>query len=658
MDYRELFQRNYGIFSDTEQERLRRARVLIVGCGGIGATVALILARTGVERFVLVDFDVYSPTNMNRQIACFADTLGRKKAEVLGEAILGINPAAEVIAHDELLSHGRIAELMAGVDLVFPAADDLAFSVFVFRDAQRLGKPALMVNPAGGWAQVCLIPPGAPSIERIEGIPPLAGYGTLRETLAERRYKFASYHYVPQGDWRIDYYRGYIEEGWSPTQLCPIVWLASCLGAFEAVKLLTGKWKPLLSPRFYEVTAKGVRVGRLNGPSLHTLLVWQRKVMWRLFQTPLGPALAGMQDLWWRLFQRWYRWRERVGEKAAAWREGRVRQPEEDAGGAGEGGAAPETPGPDYETLFARNRGMLSESQQERLRRTRILIIGDTGSGETLATALARTGFMRFTLAGEGRYVPADMNRQIGCFTDTLGRQKTAVMAEMIRAINPAAAVTVHGRLPSPEELPGLIGGADIVIPAVDDLAYSVLVFRTSREMGKPAVLCLPAGALGWVGVFTPRSVTLEAALGIPPLDYRGLQGVIRSKEYRCAQYHYITQGDWRVDWFFDYFAGRRPLALICPAEWMLVSLAALETVKIATGKWPPLTAPRCWRLKNGRLHVSRFSWFTRLHRRTGWLIFGSPGGLRRHRWTHWIWKQIFAYFKARQKRDPSADGP
>ena len=89
----------------------------------------------------------------------------------------------------------------------------------------------------------------------------------------------------------------------------------------------------------------------------------------------------------------------------------------------------------------------------------------------------------------------------------------------------------------------------------------------------------------------------------------------------------------------------------------MLVSLAALETVKIATGKWPPLTAPRCWRLKNGRLSIARFSWFTRLHRKTGWLIFGSPEGLRRHRWTHWIWKQIFAYFKARQKREPSAGG-
>ena len=117
--YEDLFARNYGIFSEARQERLRRASVLIVGCGGIGGTVAIILARSGVGRFVLVDFDRYEPTNMNRQIACFADTLGRNKALVIGEQIEKINPEAVIEIHDRLLDHTRIASLIPGVDIVF-----------------------------------------------------------------------------------------------------------------------------------------------------------------------------------------------------------------------------------------------------------------------------------------------------------------------------------------------------------------------------------------------------------------------------------------------------------------------------------------------------------------------------------------------------------
>lgn len=310
MDYRELFQRNYGIFSEDEQERIRRARVLIVGCGGIGGTVAVILARSGVERFVLCDFDVYSPSNTNRQIACFTDTLGRKKTEVVRETILRINPAAEVTAYTELLPHARIAELMGDADFVFPAADDLAFSLIVFRDAQRLGKPALMVNPAGTWAHVSVILPGAPSIEEIEGVPKLGSYEALRDMLEVRRYKLGTYFYVPLGDWRIDYYRGFIEENFRPTQICPIVWLSSCIGAFEVLKVLSGKWEPVASPRYWQITAGTIRIQRVNGPCLHTLLVWQRRLMWRIFQSPFGPALEWMQGLWWTLFQRWMKFRE------------------------------------------------------------------------------------------------------------------------------------------------------------------------------------------------------------------------------------------------------------------------------------------------------------------------------------------------------------
>lgn len=310
-DYRELFERNYGVFSEKEQQRIRRARILIIGCGGIGGTVAVILARSGLSDFVLVDFDDYSPTNMNRQIACFTHTLGRNKAEVIAEQIRDINPEARVEVHARKLLHEEIREIIPRVDVVFPAADDLAFSVFVFRDAQRLGKPALLVVPSGSWANVCMIMPGSPAVEAIEGVPGLDTYEELKNVLEIRKYKYGTYFYVPLADWRIDYYRSFIEQGAPPAQICTLVWTASSLGALEVLKVISGKWKPVASPRYWSVYPNSIRINRINGLSIQTLLVWQRRIMWSLFQTRLGPFLEIGQALWWKLFYAWGKYRER-----------------------------------------------------------------------------------------------------------------------------------------------------------------------------------------------------------------------------------------------------------------------------------------------------------------------------------------------------------
>jgi len=302
--YEDLFARNYGIFSEARQERLRRASVLIVGCGGIGGTVAIILARSGVGRFVLVDFDRYEPTNMNRQIACFADTLGRNKALVIGEQIEKINPEAVIEVHDRFLDHARIASLISGVDVVFPAADDFAFSILVFRDAQKLGRMALLAVPSGTWANVCLISPGGPSVEDLEGVPRLETYEALKRMFETRKYKLGTYDFPLRADWRMEAYRAFIEDDGRPPQICPSVWICASLAALEVVKHLTGQWKPVVAPRYWMITRNRIRVQRVNGPYVQTLLVWQRRLLWRVFQTRLGPGLEGLQNLWWRIFLR------------------------------------------------------------------------------------------------------------------------------------------------------------------------------------------------------------------------------------------------------------------------------------------------------------------------------------------------------------------
>jgi tRNA A37 threonylcarbamoyladenosine dehydratase len=304
---------------------------------------------------------------------------------------------------------------------------------------------------------------------------------------------------------------------------------------------------------------------------------------------------------------------------------------------------------PSYKDLFDRNYGIFTADEQERIRNTHVVIIGDSGTGDILATLLARCGIGNLTIAGEDRYSASDMNRQIGCFTDTIGKDKIAVIRDTVLSINPDINIITCDHLPSEDEIGRMIAPANIVIPAVDDLSYSVLIFRAARKLDIPAVLCLPSGTTGWVSVFEKTSPTLEDVLGIPTLDYKKLVQVMRTREFRCAQYNCVTEGDWRVDWFFDYFTGKRPLALICAVEWMAASLATLETLKIICDRWNPMTAPRCWYLKRGEVSSSRFNSFIRLHRVLGWHIFGSERGTRLHKLTHFVWRKFFDYLKRKE---------
>jgi len=631
MNYEDLFSRNFSIFTQQEQEKIRCGRILIVGCGGIGGTVAIILARSGVEHFVLVDFDQYDRSNMNRQIGCFAETIGRNKAELIRDMILRINPRAEVKVYSEKLTHAQLASLMPDVDLVFPAADDLAFSVFVFRDARRLGKPALFILPSGAWANVSLIPPSGPIVENLQGVPKLGTYEELRQVLEVRRYKLGTYFYIPIAKWRMDYYRRFLEEGWRPTQICPIVWISSSLGALEILKWLSGKWPPVAAPRYWQVTSSQIKVHRMSWPSLQTLLVWQRLVMWKLFQTWFGPALEWMQGIWWNLYYRWVMAREKRR---------RLRFP----------AGVEFSSNPDYWELFQRNYGIFEDAEQERIRQTKVLIVGCTGSGEAISVILARCGVENFVLVDEADYQPSDMNRQPCCFIDTIGAKKSETVAKAIRGINPQAKVEVVTSLPIPHALDDLVRQVDLVIPANDDLTYSLMFFRSARKLKKPAILCLPSGAMAWVSAFTPESKTVEDVLGVPQLEYETLRDVIQSPEYRCAQYNFVTRGQWRMDWFWDYFKGLRPLALICCVEWLAASLAALEALKVVSGKWKPVVSPRCWYIWKARVRRGRFSRFVRWHRKLGWMIFSSRIGTILHRPAVWLWRAFFAYLRFREK--------
>ncbi len=304
MNYSELFDRNMGILSAEEQKRLKGSHILIVGCGGIGGTVALALARTGIETFSLVEFDDYTPTNSNRQIACFQSTMGRNKAAVIKEQILDINPAARVSVHDRRLEHAELEPLIAQADIVFPAADDFAFSIILFNLCQKYGKPGLLVLPAGSWAAVSIIRPGSPYIGLIGGAPKIDDYAELHALLNSRQNRMGLRFYHSGGHWQIDYFSRYVEGEVAPAQLCPMVWSSSSIGAMEVVKELTGRWQSTVFPRYWDIQAEKIKIDHAFGLNHLTPVRIGNRIMYRLQTGIFRKPAAWLIEAWWALYRR------------------------------------------------------------------------------------------------------------------------------------------------------------------------------------------------------------------------------------------------------------------------------------------------------------------------------------------------------------------
>ncbi len=107
-------------------ENLTKKTICVVGIGGVGGYVVEALARSGIESFILVDFDKVDVTNLNRQIIALQSTIGRKKIDVFTERILDINPDCKVHAYDFKYDEANKETLFQEkIDFLVDACDDI-----------------------------------------------------------------------------------------------------------------------------------------------------------------------------------------------------------------------------------------------------------------------------------------------------------------------------------------------------------------------------------------------------------------------------------------------------------------------------------------------------------------------------------------------------
>lgn len=123
------------------QRRLKNARVLVIGAGGLGSPTLLYLAAAGVGTIGIVDFDVVDESNLQRQIIHGTADVGRSKAQSARDSILAVNPLVEVWLHEFRLDAGNAVGLFEQYDLIVDGADNFATRYLVNDAAVLAGKP-------------------------------------------------------------------------------------------------------------------------------------------------------------------------------------------------------------------------------------------------------------------------------------------------------------------------------------------------------------------------------------------------------------------------------------------------------------------------------------------------------------------------------------
>ncbi|WP_462106640.1 sulfur carrier protein ThiS adenylyltransferase ThiF [Campylobacter concisus] len=127
---------------------LSKAVIGVAGLGGLGSNIALSLARVGVKKLVLADFDVVEPSNLNRQ-QYFVRHIGMKKTQALKELINDVNPFVEVEAHDIFLDEKNVASVFGECEILCEAFDNVAGKAMILNEAGASLKEKKIIGASG-----------------------------------------------------------------------------------------------------------------------------------------------------------------------------------------------------------------------------------------------------------------------------------------------------------------------------------------------------------------------------------------------------------------------------------------------------------------------------------------------------------------------------
>jgi len=158
------------------QAKLKKAKILVAGSGGLGSPALLYLAAAGVGNIGVVDFDTVTLSNLNRQILHFASDLGRRKTDSAEEKLNKLNPEVNVIKHNTRIDIDNVEDIISGYDVVIDATDNFT-ARYLISDCCYFMKKPLVEGAAVGLDGILMtiIPNKTPCYRCLYPYPPEDG---------------------------------------------------------------------------------------------------------------------------------------------------------------------------------------------------------------------------------------------------------------------------------------------------------------------------------------------------------------------------------------------------------------------------------------------------------------------------------------------------
>ncbi len=144
-------ERTLLLIQEDNQKRLQQANVFVAGLGGVGAYAAEMLCRAGVGKMTIADGDQINPSNLNRQLLALNSTTGGRKATLMKQRLLDINPSLELTVIDEYMVDEHFSQVLeTPFDYVVDAIDTLSPKIALIAQTLRKGLPLISSMGAGG----------------------------------------------------------------------------------------------------------------------------------------------------------------------------------------------------------------------------------------------------------------------------------------------------------------------------------------------------------------------------------------------------------------------------------------------------------------------------------------------------------------------------
>src|SRR5665647_1692464 len=155
----EWLSRTEMVLGEEALNKLKESHVLVAGLGGVGSWAAEMICRAGIGRMTIIDGDIITSANINRQLPALTSTVGKKKAEVMGERLMDINPGLQLKVITEFICDQRMNDILEEekYDYVIDAIDTLSPKVFLIYHSLMLKLKIVSSMGAGGKFDPCTI---------------------------------------------------------------------------------------------------------------------------------------------------------------------------------------------------------------------------------------------------------------------------------------------------------------------------------------------------------------------------------------------------------------------------------------------------------------------------------------------------------------------